>query len=252
MHFFNPPALMKLVEVVAAERSGEAALATVTEVAERMGRVAVRCTDSPGFIVNRCNRQFSLEALRMLGEGVAEAAEIDLVMREDGGYPMGPFELIDLIGVDVNLEVASSFYRQRPLARWRPHPLQLELVEAGRLGRKSGRGFHEYDEHGRRLGQPVHEPGEQTRSLVLERIVAGLVNEACFAAEEGVAGPQAIDTAMRLGLNHPRGPFEWGRELGAPRLVALLDRLAGALGDDAHAAAPLLRRWAFGDAPAAG
>jgi 3-hydroxybutyryl-CoA dehydrogenase len=252
MHFFNPPALMKLVEVVAAERSGETALATVTDVAERMGRVPVRCTDSPGFIVNRCNRQFSLEALRMLGEGVAEVTEIDWIMREDGGYPMGPFELIDLIGVDVNLEVARSFFEQRPLARWRPHPLQLRLVEEGRLGRKSGRGFYEYGEDGRRLDQAASEPDPATRRLVLERIAAGLVNEACFAAEERVAEPAEIDTAMTLGLNHPRGPFEWGRKLGAQRLLALLDRLAGTLGDDAHAAAPLLRRWAAGDPPAPG
>jgi 3-hydroxybutyryl-CoA dehydrogenase len=247
MHFFNPPALMKLVEVVAGERSGETALATVTAVAERMGRVPVRSTDTPGFIVNRCNRPYSLEALRILGEGVAEAGQIDLVMREDGGYRMGPFELIDLIGVDVNLEVARSFFRQRPLARWRPHPLQQRLVEEGRLGRKSGRGFYEYGPEGERLSAPAPDPGPETRREVRDRIVAALVNEACFAAAEGVAAPTAIDAAMKLGLNHPRGPFEWGRELGPQRLVALLDGLAGSLGDDTHGAAPMLRRWASGE-----
>lgn len=240
MHFFNPPVLMRLVEVVAAERSQEDALATVTAVAERMGRVAVRSTDTPGFIVNRCNRQYSLEALRMLGEGVAEAAEIDLIMREDGGYRMGPFELIDLIGVDVNLEVARSFFRQRPVARWRPHPLQERLVDEGRLGRKLGRGFFDYP------GGPPDAvgPAPEVRRLVRDRIVACLVNEACFAAAEGVAAPPEIDAAMKLGLNHPRGPFEWGRELGPGPVLELLDRLAGGLRDDTYAAAPMLRDWA--------
>ncbi len=146
MHFFNPPALMKLVEVVATADSAEEHLQAVEEVARAMGRQPVRCTDSPGFIVNRCNRPFALESLRILDEGAATHAQIDAVMREDGGYPMGPFELMDLIGIDVNLEVARSFYRQRHEPRWRPHPIQERMVAEGRLGRKSGRGFYDYAE----------------------------------------------------------------------------------------------------------
>ena len=230
MHFFNPPPLMRLVEIVAGERTSELALASATAVARTMDREPVRATDAPGFIVNRCNRPFSLEALRMLGEGFATHSEIDAVMRDRGGYRMGPFELMDLIGIDVNLEVARSFYRQRPEPRWEPHPIQEELVAAGRLGRKSGRGFYEY-RGGRRI-EPGIEPGRQPADpqSILERIVAQLVNEASFAAEEGVARPPDIDTAMRLGLNHPRGPFEWQRELGADRLVEVLETLGGSLG----------------------
>jgi 3-hydroxybutyryl-CoA dehydrogenase len=225
MHFFNPPPLMRLVEIVAGELTDELTLARATTLARAMDREPVRAADSPGFIVNRCNRPFSLEALRMLGEGFAEHAEIDAAMR-DRGHRMGPFELMDLIGVDVNLEVARSFYRQRAEPRWEPHPIQEQMVAAGRLGRKSGAGFYEYED-GRRI-----EPAADTErdpalaEAIAERIIAQLVNEASFAVEEGVANPPDIDTAMRLGLNHPRGPFEWRRELGAAHLVGVLDDLA--------------------------
>ena len=243
MHFFNPPARMRLVELVAGERTGEPALAAAAAVAERMGRTVIRCSDSPGFIVNRCNRPFALESLRLLEAGIATPVEIDRAIRDLGGYPMGPFELIDLIGVDVNLEVARSFYRQRPEPRWQPSPLQTEMVAEGRLGRKAGRGFYEYDDRGRPTDS---EGGELDRALgrrVLERVVAQLVNEACFAAEEGVAAPAEIDAAMRLGLNHPRGPFEWARELGTERVEVILDALH-AENDQRYRVAPYLRRLA--------
>jgi 3-hydroxybutyryl-CoA dehydrogenase len=229
MHFFNPPPLMRLVEIVAGERTAEYTLRRATAIARAMDREPVRATDSPGFIVNRCNRPYSLEALRMLGEGFATHPQIDAAMRELGGYRMGPFELIDLIGVDVNLEVARSFYRQRAEPRWEPHPIQEEMVEAGRLGRKSGAGFYEY-RAGRRV-EPGPERVEADSEAIFERIVAQLVNEASFAADEDVAKPDDIDTAMRLGLNHPRGPFEWQRELGADRLVAVLEELSESLGE---------------------
>ncbi len=231
MHFFNPPPLMRLVEIVAGEYTSEYTLRRATAVARDMRREPVRASDSPGFIVNRCNRPFSLEALRMLGERFATHAEIDAAMRERGGYRMGPFELMDLIGVDVNLEVARSFYRQRAEPRWEPHPIQEEMVEAGRLGRKTGAGFYEY-----RAGRPIEtepRPGHRPADpdAIVERIVAQLVNEANFAVEEEVAKPDDIDTAMRLGLNHPRGPFEWQRELGADLLVEVLEDLSDSLGE---------------------
>jgi 3-hydroxybutyryl-CoA dehydrogenase len=239
MHFFNPPVLMMLVEVVAGAQTGEPALAAATAAAGRMGRTPVRCADSPGFIVNRCNRPFTLESLRILEQGIATHEQIDRVIREDGGYRMGPFELMDLIGIDVNLEVARSFYRQRPEPRWQPHPIQERMVAEGRLGRKTGRGFYEYGEGDRpREGDEID---DGVRREVLERVVAQLVNEACFAAEEGVAEPADIDSAMRLGLNHPRGPFEWAREIGAERIGAILEALGGDT-DERYRVAPLLRR----------
>jgi 3-hydroxybutyryl-CoA dehydrogenase len=224
MHFFNPPALMRLVEVVASPATSEPALAAITELAAEMGRTAIRCTDSPGFIVNRCNRPYSLESLRMLEAGVATHSQIDAVMREDGGYPMGPFELMDLIGIDVNLEVARSFYRQRAEARWKPSPISERMVAAGRLGRKSERGFYEYVD-GKRVDAGVDSLDAKRRQEILERVVAQLVNEACFAVEEGVAEAADVDTAMKLGLNHPRGPFEWAERLGPKRITEILDAL---------------------------
>ena len=239
MHFFNPPALMRLVEVVATDDSAEATLASVEAAARAMGREPVRCTDSPGFIVNRCNRPYALESLRILDEGIATHAHIDEAMRSEGGYPMGPFELMDLIGIDVNLEVARSFYRQRAEPRWRPHRIQEEMVASGRLGRKSGAGFYEYGED---AADTAPEPlAPDAARAILERVVAQLANEASFAAGEDVAAPDDIDSAMRLGLNHPRGPFEWLEELGAERLVGVLDELRAATGDQRYDVAPLLR-----------
>ncbi|HYH62463.1 MAG TPA: 3-hydroxyacyl-CoA dehydrogenase NAD-binding domain-containing protein, partial [Solirubrobacterales bacterium] len=225
MHFFNPPPLMRLVEVIAGESTDETTLKVATEVAHAMDREPVRAADAPGFIVNRCNRPFALEALRMLGEGVATHAEIDEVMRSGGGYRMGPFELMDLIGVDVNLKVAQSFYAQREIPRWEPHQIQKEMVAAGKLGRKTGQGFYEY-EGSRKVEEAGAGRGEDARRAIMERIVSCLVNEASFAVEEGVAEPADVDIAMKLGLNHPRGPFEWQDELGAGRIVATLDTLA--------------------------
>ena len=160
MHFFNPPALMKLVEVVATEDSSEDALEATTEVGHRMGRTPIRAKDSPGFIANRLARPFSLESLRMLDEGVADAPTIDRVVRIGGGFRMGPFELIDLIGLDVNLSVARSFYNQggEP-ERWRPSAIQEKMVGEGLLGRKGGRGFYEYGDGPHR--EPDPRPGDR-------------------------------------------------------------------------------------------
>ena len=250
MHFFNPPALMKLVEVVAGESTAEPALAATVEVAERMGRTPVRCTDSPGFIVNRCNRPFALESLRMYGDGVAEPAQIDRIVRADGGYRMGPFELMDLIGIDVNLNVARSFYEQRPEPRWQPHPISERMVAEGRLGRKTGAGFYDYED-GKKVDPPDAEIDDDLRRTVLDRLLAQMINEGCFAADEGVAAPADIDAAMRLGLNHPKGPFEWLDELGAETVLATLDALGNEIGPDRYRPAGLLRRMAGGEGGAA-
>ena len=203
MHFFNPPALMKLVEVVATARSAEAALEATTEVGRRMGRTPIRAKDSPGFIANRLARPFSLESLRMLAEGVADAPTIDRVVRLGGGFRMGPFELIDLIGLDVNLSVARSFYSQggEP-ERWRPSAIQERMVGEGLLGRKSGRGFYEYGDgphrdagsgprasRRRRSTRPSWRRSTPPPRTILPRLFAQIANEAAFALEEEVGSP---------------------------------------------------------------
>ena len=252
MHFFNPPARMKLVEVVATESSAAEALDATAAVATRMGRTPIRAKDSPGFIANRLARPFSLESLRMLADEVADVATIDRVCRIGGGFRMGPFELLDLIGLDVNLSVARSFYEQggRP-ERWRPSPIQEGMVEEGRLGRKSGSGFYDYGgEHHRdsdpELGidAPTLEPGELERidpaaPRILPRLIAQIANEAAFALEEGVGSPQDMNTAMRLGFNWPLGPLELTELIGAGRARDLLEGLRAAKGD-AYAPAPSL------------
>jgi 3-hydroxybutyryl-CoA dehydrogenase len=304
MHFFNPPALMRLVEVVAGDASGERALGAAMEVAQRMDRTPVRAADGIGFLANRGARPFSLEALRLLGERVAEPDQIDRIVRIGGGYRMGPFELMDLIGIDVNLKVAESFYAQSfGEPRWRPHPLQRRLVDSGRLGRKSGRGWYEYgygphrpddppplepvdrlerdpeieasvrwvalpDLERARVVEIALPPGGRADDLsragryfagfgkhvectpgdapglVLGRIVCQLINEACFAVGEGVGTPEDLDTALRLGFNHPRGPFQWLDEIGPERVLAVLDSMRTELGEERYRAAPYLRRLA--------
>jgi 3-hydroxybutyryl-CoA dehydrogenase len=252
MHFFNPPALMKLVEVVATADSTPEALDATTEVGARMGRTPIRAKDSPGFIANRLARPFTLESLRMLADGVADAATIDRVCRLGGGFRMGPFELIDLIGLDVNLSVARSFYAQggEP-ERWRPSPIQEQLVDEGRLGRKSGHGFYEYEEGARRAADPdlgivapTVDPGELEKidpaaPAILPRLFAQIANEAAFGLEEEIGSPADMDTAMRLGFNWPRGPLELTELLGARRALALLEELRAEHGE-AYRPAPLL------------
>src|SRR5262249_37757723 len=145
MHFFNPPVLMPLVEVIAGNDSETAIVDQVAELARSWDKTVVRAKDTPGFIVNRVARGYYLEALRMLGEGVADIAEIDGAMKAMGGFKLGPFELMDLVGIDVNYSVSTSVWEQlgRP-ARLAPHPIQADLLKRGELGRKTRRGFYDY------------------------------------------------------------------------------------------------------------
>jgi 3-hydroxybutyryl-CoA dehydrogenase len=145
MHFFNPPPVMKLVEVIPAEQTGEEAVRVVTDLARAMGRHPIRVTDGPGFLVNRCNRPFGAESLRLLQDRVATNEQIDRIVRLGGGFRMGPFELMDLVGIDVGFEVAKSFTEQSfGEPRWKPSPLQARMVAAGKLGRKTGGGWYAY------------------------------------------------------------------------------------------------------------
>jgi 3-hydroxybutyryl-CoA dehydrogenase len=258
MHFFNPPVLMKLVEVVAAERSSERALAAATAVAEQMGRTPIRAKDSPGFVANRLARPFSLESLRMLGDGVADAETIDRIVRLGGGFRMGPFELLDLIGLDVNLTIARSFFAQggEP-ERWRPSPIQERLVEEGKLGRKSGQGYYSYDGSEREIDPelgilaPTLDPEklaliDPAASAVLGRLFAQIANETAFALEEDIASPEDMDTAMQLGFNWPLGPFGIAAKIGSARAVEVLEALRAEKGE-AYRPAPLLRAEAERD-----
>jgi len=260
MHFFNPPALMQLVEVVAGDESDEPALERATEVARGMGRTPIRTRDSVGFVANRCVRPFFLESLRMLAEGVARHDEIDRIVRLGAGLRMGPFELMDLIGIDVNFAVARSFWEQSfGEPRWRPSPIHERMVASGRLGRKTGHGFYTYEK-----GEP-HRPRDPdvgaerpifvedeleeiagpNAPAVLTRLGSTIANEACFALGEQVASEADINTAMRLGYNWPIGSLEWGERLGWSRALGVLEELRELQGE-AYRPAQLLRERARG------
>ena len=261
MHFFNPPVLMRLVEVVPGTETAAAVADAATEVARRMGRTPVRAADEIGFIANRCARPYSLEGLRLLTERVASVEQVDAICRRGGGFRMGPFELTDLVGVDVNFEVAKSFWEQSfHEPRWQPSPIQAKMVAAGRLGRKAGRGYYEYGSGPHRADDPDEgvppanvsewagsasiELDAAVQVAALERVVCQLVNEAAFALGRGIGSAGDIDTAMRLGFNWPRGPLEWGDAIGAERVLSVLDRLRSETGEERYRSAPLLRRRA--------
>jgi 3-hydroxybutyryl-CoA dehydrogenase len=215
LHFFNPAPVMPLVELVTTPATDGAVAAAGQALVESWGKTAVRSADTPGFIVNRVNRPFTIEALRIVESSEATIEAVDGAMVA-AGYPMGPFALMDLIGVDVNLAVAVAIWEGlgRP-DRLRPSPLQEELVAAGRLGRKSGDGFHA---GGR---PPAAEP--RPDAAIADRITYAILNEAWHALGDGVASKADIDIAVRLGAGHPEGPFERTARLGGPAAVA--DRL---------------------------
>ena len=225
LHFFNPAPVMALVEVITTPWTAAHALATAAAFVGGLGKTPVVCRDSPGFIVNRVNRPFTLEALRLVESGRAVPGDVDSAV-EAAGYPMGPFRLMDLVGIDVNLAVAQALYDAFDgAARFRPSPLQEAMVEAGTLGRKSGRGFYRYDEDGKRL-EPALASVRDPEDDFVRPIELAIINEAYHAAGEDVADPSDIDLALKLGAGHPIGPFERAGDLGLRTVVDGLGELS--------------------------
>jgi 3-hydroxybutyryl-CoA dehydrogenase len=212
MHFFNPPVAMKLVEMIRAPgTSPEVFHGAWDFVLVGLRKTPVDVKDTPGFIVNRVMRPYYVEAQRCLADGVG-ITQLDTVARGTGGVPMGPFELMDLIGLDVNFSITQSIYMAlgRP-ERFIPPALQQKLVEAGCLGRKAGKGFYLY-EGGKPAGENPLAGGKACTFSPEEgwrRVIGAVIAEAELALKEGVAGKGDIDTAIKLAMNFPRGPFEW-------------------------------------------
>ncbi len=203
MHFFNPAPLMALVEVIAGLRSSESALALADATGRAMGKTVIRATDGPGFLVNRCNRPFGLEALRLLGERIADIETIDRIVRLGGGFRMGPFELSDLVGVDTGFDVARSFYELSfGEPRWRPSPIQAQRVAAGLHGRKTGRGYYDYSGEGpHRPADPAPPPRDGDARVR----GSGPVADALRELAPGASGPEIV--AEGLGGTVDGEPF---------------------------------------------
>src|SRR5215208_4070950 len=195
MHFFNPPPVMKLLELVAGERSGEAALARARAAGEAMGKHVIDAADGAGFLVNRCNRPFALEGLRLVEQRLATPEQVDRICRMAGGFRMGPFELMDLVGVDVNFTIQTSFFEQSfGEPRWRPSPLAARAVAAGRHGRKAGEGWYRYPDGPPADPEPP-EPGGGDGLVVIagESELAEALAEAAIGAGWAVAAPEDAD-----------------------------------------------------------
>jgi len=358
LHFFNPAPLMALVEIVSGLATDKAVADTLFATAAAWGKTPVHAKSTPGFIVNRVARPYYAEALRLAQEGAADYATIDAVMREAGGFRMGPFELMDMIGHDVNFAVTNSvwraFYNDQ---RFLPSLIQQELVDAGFHGRKSGRGFYDYRDgaakpapqseatqtpagkitvygesaaaealadrlqhsslsfsrapetdgriadiglatlyvtDGRSATQRAAESGVANTVLVdlaldyatatrlpiaaaeqcepaaiasatgllqaagftvsrfldvpglaVMRTVAMLANEAADAVNQGVCSEAAADSAMRLGVNYPRGPLAWADAVGIGTIRDVLANLGASYGEDRYRISPLIQRAVF-------
>ena len=240
VHFFNPAPLMPLVEIIPAVQTASEVVNQTRALIDSWGKVTVLAKDTPGFIVNRVARPFYGEALRIYEEGFADFATIDWAMKEIGGFRMGPFELMDFIGNDVNYAVTesvfASFYYD---PRYRPSFTQKRHSEAGWFGRKSGRGYFDYSE-----GAALPEPNKDKElgKQIVDRIVTMLINEAVDALYLNIASANDLDLAMTKGVNYPKGLLAWADEIGLEKTLQTLERLQFEYGEDRYRPSPLLRK----------
>lgn len=240
IHFFNPAPLMPLVEIIPGLQTEDAVVQLATELVKSWGKVTVLAKDTPGFIVNRVARPFYSEAIKLYEEGVADIATIDWAMKEIGGFRMGPFELMDLIGHDVNYVVTETVWSQFYFdPRFRPSITQKRLLEAGLLGRKSGRGFYDYSATAQ---NPQPNTNLELGKQIVDRILALLINEAFDAVFMQVGTAGDIDLSMTKGVNYPKGLLAWAYEIGYNVVLERLEALHAFYGDDRYRPCPLLRK----------
>lgn len=248
LHFFNPAPLMPLVEIVPGVQTDKSWSEALEKLMLAWGKVPVLAKDTPGFIVNKVARPYYAEAIKLYEEGVASVAQIDAVLKE-AGFKMGPFELTDLIGHDVNFTVTETVWTQFYFdPRFRPSITQKRLKEAGMYGRKSGQGFYQYREGAPTPAevQAAERPllSEERAAAIVERILCMLANEALDAVWLQIATAQNVDLAMMKGTNYPKGPLVWGEELGWSKVLAHLEHCHHFYGDDRYRPCPLLRQIA--------
>ncbi|MBC8474254.1 MAG: 3-hydroxybutyryl-CoA dehydrogenase [Cryomorphaceae bacterium] len=238
IHFFNPAPLMPLVEIIPAVQTTEETLKNAKAMIDSWGKVTVVVKDTPGFIVNRVARPFYGESLRIYEEGIADFATIDWALKEIGGFKMGPFELMDYIGNDINYTVTetvfTSFYFDQ---RYKPSFTQKRMMEAGFLGRKSGRGYYDYSLENLPKANEDRELGKK----ILWRVLSMLINEAADALFLKIASREAIDLAMTKGVNYPKGLLAWADEIGINNVLKQLEDLQKEYGEDRYRPSPLLK-----------
>ena len=240
IHFFNPAPLMPLVEIIPAVQTADEVAVEARSIIDSWKKVSVLAKDTPGFIVNRVARPFYGEAIRILEEGMADVATIDWAMKEIGGFRMGPFELTDYIGHDVNYVVSETVFKEFFYdPRYKPSFTQKRLLEAGRLGRKSGRGFYDYSED---AVNPEPNTDVALGTKIVDRIVAMLINEAIDALFLNIASAKDIDLAMTKGVNYPKGLLAWADEKGLDVILYQLEELYKNYCEDRYRPSPLLRK----------
>ncbi|MDX1772505.1 3-hydroxybutyryl-CoA dehydrogenase [Oceanihabitans sediminis] len=240
IHFFNPAPLMKLVEVIPAIQTSKEVLEKSIQTISDWKKTVAVAKDTPGFIVNRVARPFYGEALRIYEEGIADFATIDDAMKQVGGFRMGPFELMDFIGNDVNYTVTetvfTAFYFD---PRYKPSFTQKRFSEAGYLGRKSGKGYYDYSEG---AVKPEPKQDKELANQIFDRVLVMLINEAADALFLNIASAEDIDNAMTKGVNYPKGLLAWADEKGIDWCVSKLDDLYNEYHEDRYRCSPLLRR----------
>ncbi|TYA54621.1 3-hydroxyacyl-CoA dehydrogenase NAD-binding domain-containing protein [Formosa maritima] len=240
IHFFNPAPLMKLVEVIPAIQTSKEVLEKSVQTISDWKKVVAVAKDTPGFIVNRVARPFYGEALRIYEEGIADFATIDWSLKTLGSFRMGPFELMDFIGNDINYTVTetvfTAFYFD---PRYKPAFTQKRFAEAGYLGRKSGKGYYDYSE---KTVKPVPNEDKVLAQQIFDRVLVMLINEAADALFLNIASAEDIDNAMTKGVNYPKGLLAWADEKGIAWCVQMLDDLYNEYHEDRYRCSPLMRK----------
>ncbi len=240
IHFFNPAPLMPLVEIIPSLATDDNCLKKAKELIDGFRKITVIAKDTPGFIVNRIARPFYGEAIRIYEEGIADIPTIDWAMKEKGGFKMGPFELMDLIGNDINYKVTETVWQQFFYdTRYRPSLTQKRLFEAKRFGKKSGRGYYDYSE-----GAIMPEPKKDklVAEKIFMRILSMLINEATDALYYNVASKEDIELAMTKGVNYPKGLLKWADEIGLEKIYVVLKALQNEYGEERYRPSVLMKR----------
>ncbi|UJF30434.1 3-hydroxyacyl-CoA dehydrogenase NAD-binding domain-containing protein [Kaistella sp. 97-N-M2] len=244
IHFFNPAPLMPLVEVIPGLLTEKSLAEEITILMKSWGKIPVIAKDVPGFIVNRIARPFYGEALRIVEENIATPEQVDEAMRTLGNFKMGPFELMDLIGIDVNFSVTKTVYADYFFdPKYKPSLLQQRMSEAKLHGRKTGKGFYDYsieNQESRVKSQDIKD--DQLYAEIFLRIISMLINEAVEAKRLGIADDEAIELAMQKGVNYPKGLLAWGEEIGFDKISETLQDLYETYQEERYRQSPLLRK----------